>query len=103
MRAATTAFRAGRLPDSDYRNRAEAFWGSMGLGSPAGSVPSRSAAPSPLPGAHGASPVEASLADRLADLGRLHAEGILTDEEFRAAKRRLLADERGTQARQEGA
>jgi D-serine deaminase-like pyridoxal phosphate-dependent protein len=34
--------------------------------------------------------VAASLADRLADLARLHADGILTDDGFAAAKRHLL-------------
>ena len=31
-----------------------------------------------------------SLATQLDDLGRLHADGVLTEEEFAAAKRRLL-------------
>jgi len=30
------------------------------------------------------------VADRLADLAKLHADGILTDDEFAAAKARLL-------------
>ena len=35
-------------------------------------------------------PPEASLSDRLQGLAKLHADGVLTDEEFAAAKRRLL-------------
>ena len=31
-----------------------------------------------------------ALARRLEGLGKLHADGVLTDEEFAAAKRRLL-------------
>jgi hypothetical protein len=33
---------------------------------------------------------EPSLAEQLDDLGRLHAAGVLTDDEFASAKRRLL-------------
>jgi len=32
----------------------------------------------------------AGIADRLADLAQLHADGILSDEEFATAKRRAL-------------
>jgi hypothetical protein len=31
-----------------------------------------------------------AIGDRLQDLAKLHAKGVLTDEEFTAAKRRLL-------------
>ena len=41
-------------------------------------------ASSPLP------PAQPSTADRLADLARLRDDGILTEDEFSAAKRRLL-------------
>ena len=35
-------------------------------------------------------PAGSSLRDQLEDLASLHADGVLTDEEFAAAKRRLL-------------
>jgi hypothetical protein len=94
MRAATSAFRAGTIPEADYRIRTDAFWRSIGValssdalaatggsdaagvGPPVAGVPAGSSSPS----------VEASLAERLANLGRLHADGVLTDDEFTAAK-----------------
>jgi hypothetical protein len=103
MRVATTAYRAGRIAQADYTSRSDAFWRSMGITTPAGAPPGEIAAVGQDLGAAGAPHIEPSLADRLADLARLHAEGILTDEEFRAAKRHILGDQRGTQARQEGA
>jgi hypothetical protein len=35
-------------------------------------------------------PPEPSMMDQLSELGRMHAAGVLTDEEFAAAKARLL-------------
>ena len=69
--------------------RTDRFWQSMGVALTSGAVPAPSAAVQ-APGPVHTSPVEASLADRLAELARLRAEGILTDEEFDAAKRHLL-------------
>jgi hypothetical protein len=93
MRATTIAFRAGSVADADYRARTAAFWQSMGV-DPSGGVqadpPLTSGSASQASSPAQAPPVEASLADRLADLGRLHADGVLTDDEFAAAKRRLL-------------
>jgi hypothetical protein len=91
MRVATIEFRAGRVTEPAYRDQTFAFWRSMGVESAAGAVPSGSSG-ADVSGAGAAPPVEASLADRLADLARLHAEGILTDNEFRAAKHHLLGE-----------
>lgn len=88
MRAATSLFRAGRITEPDYRARTDAFWQAMGVGSQAGAPPTgRVAGPTPEPGGP---PVAAPLAERLAGLARLHRDGILTDDEFDAAKHRLL-------------
>jgi hypothetical protein len=98
MRAATTAMRHGGLAEPAYRTRIDAFWRSMGV-TLSGGTPSATGteeatmAGRPAAGASGrASPssVETSIADRLADLARLHADGILTDDEFGAAKRHIL-------------
>ena len=78
MRAATTAMRHGSLSEPVYRTRIDGFWRSMGVTLAGGPLPV-----SPLSN-------EAPLADRLADLARIHADGILTDDEFAAAKRRIL-------------
>ena len=89
MRAATAAFRAGSIADPDYRARIDAFWQSMGIAGSAG-TPAAGGAVARAPAAVQPSSVEPPLADRLASLGRLHADGILTDDEFDAAKRQLL-------------
>lgn len=83
MRAATTAMRRGTLPEPSYRTQIDVFWRSMGVTLGPGAI-SRASPPVP------ASSVEASLADRIAAIARLHADGILTDDEFVAAKRHLL-------------
>ena len=87
MRAATAAFRAGMIADWDYRARIDAFWPTMGIAPPPGTPAAPAAATPPIDRGPSA---EAPLADRLASLGRLHADGILTDDEFDAAKRQLL-------------
>lgn len=82
MVAATRMVRNGQLAPDAYQAQAERFLVQMGLTSAA--VPA--AAPST------AGPESASdLADRLASLAKLHADGVLTDAEFDAAKRRALA------------
>ena len=89
MHATTAAFRAGTITDPEYRARIDAFWGSMGIAGGAG-TPAPGGAVARAPAAVQPSSGEAPLADRLASLGRLHADGILTDDEFDAAKRQLL-------------
>ena len=89
MRAATSLFRAGRITEPDYQARTDAFWRLIGVALPAGAIPAGGGG-TLAPGRVPPSPVEATLADRLADLARLHADGILTDDEFGAAKRHLL-------------
>ena len=93
MRAATASFRAHRLPEPTYQARIDGFWRSMGVALPAAplavTAPPNALAGGPPPaGAIG--PGEASLAEHLANLARLHAAGILTDAEFSAAKAKLL-------------
>ena len=85
MHATTAAFRAGTITGPDYRARIDAFWQSMGIAVSAGTPAAGGARAAVQP-----SSGEAPLADRLASLGRLHADGILTDDEFDAAKRQLL-------------
>ena len=86
MRAATSLYRRGGLAEDSYRANAERFWASLGV-VPAGGPKLRATATIPAPAT--ARP-EPSLAAQLDDLGRLHADGVLTDEEFARAKRRLL-------------
>ena len=85
MRIGTRMFRQGQMAPDRYQAQVDQFWGTMGIapsGQPAasaGAAPSAAAAPP-------------TIADRLQDLARLHAKGVLTDEEFTAAKRNLLAE-----------
>lgn len=111
MRAATRSFRTGHLPADTLRTRAQGFLAAMGFAN--ATVPDPLPPSGPPPGLRPARPLAASsattsvsaaappspptgdrpagsLADRLADLARLHADGVLTDEEFAAAKARLL-------------
>jgi len=112
MRTATRSFRTGKLPPEAYRARAQGFLASMQFagatvpdplppfGPPPGARPPHplAAPPAPAPAAPapGAPPVAApsssvpALSGRLADLAKLHADGVLTDDEFAAAKQRLL-------------
>ena len=96
MRAATTVYRKGSVSEDYYRSRVEQFWARIGArpsGQPVAAPPERAvrdAAPIDRGTSErgGASP--ASLAEQLEGLAKLHADGVLTDAEFSAAKQRLL-------------
>lgn len=81
MRAATNSFRQGHVPEDYYRRTVEAFWGAMGVNPHGQQVirPTKTMAPAPPP-----------LAEQLKGLGDLRQQGILTEEEFAAAKKKLL-------------
>jgi hypothetical protein len=99
MGSATRLYRRGGLPAETYQGQVARFWTQLGVdptGSqvlhPAPSMPppaaaGPAAASTVAPGASGSG----SLADQVARLAELRAEGILTDEEFSAAKRKLIA------------
>jgi putative oligomerization/nucleic acid binding protein len=95
MRGMTATFRHGAVDETAYRAAVDGFWASLGVAPsgdqvlhpsptippPAGTARQPGSPPAAAPG---------SLADRLAGLAKLHANGHLTDEEFAAAKRRVL-------------
>jgi uncharacterized protein YbaR (Trm112 family) len=88
MRANTQAFRRRVITLAVYQPMVDQFWRELGV-DPSGAQVLRSASTVPPP----ADPTQVAptaLARRLEGLGKLHAEGVLTDEEFAAAKRRLL-------------
>jgi hypothetical protein len=100
MKAATSAFRRGVTGMDLYRAEVDQFWRTMGVAPsgqqvlrPPATVPPPSA---PAPGPAAPAPSSAggtgapSVAQQLADLGRLYADGVLTEAEFTAAKRRIL-------------
>jgi hypothetical protein len=86
MRASTTLYRTGRIPKASYDASVAAFWQRMGF-VPAVQPVVSGAASTPSVPAPSARP---TLGERLEELGRLHADGVLTDEEFALAKRRLI-------------
>jgi len=94
MRAATAAHRRAGGDDAYYLQTVQAFWARLGVApsgqrvvaAPAGVPPGPDATATSAP----APPSGPSLAEQLGGLGRLHAEGVLSDEEFTTAKRRLL-------------
>ncbi len=94
MESATRLFRRGGLPIEAYGGQVARFWAQ--LGRDASGAQMLHAAPTiPPPAVAGpqgapAASSGASLAEQLGRLATLRDEGILTDDEFTAAKRRLL-------------
>jgi hypothetical protein len=62
-------------------------WADQGQGAPAylAEQPQAAPAPAPAPAAPAPDPIQ-----QLKELGELHAQGVLTDEEFAAQKAKLL-------------
>ncbi len=93
MRAATAVYRRGAVTQDRYLATVRGFWARLGgppSAPPARSVggpPTSAATPAPDAPRAGAS---RSLAEQLDGLAKLHADGVLTDDEFAAAKRGLL-------------
>ena len=114
MSRATASFRAGRLPQDRYLAQAGQFWRRLGVNpagqqlftsaGPAAAPPPRQAGPPPRPAgpsppagpAAPVSPPPAAAGDQdswlsqLRKLAQLHDQGVLSDDAFEAAKRRLL-------------
>jgi hypothetical protein len=86
MQAATAAYRAGRTTAEAYQAQAANFWRQLGI-APSGEQVLQAPASRALPGNGG----EDELVEKLASLDRLHRAGQLTDDEFSAAKQRLLS------------
>jgi len=86
MRAATASFRQGHVTPDYYRQTVDAFWRAIGI-NPSGQQVFR--APTNTPGAQ-TLPVEPGVAEQLKDLGELRSQGILTEDEFAAAKQKLI-------------
>jgi Short C-terminal domain/zinc-ribbon family len=111
MSGATASFRTGRLAEAPYMAQVERFWRQLGVNpagqqllapaSPRAAVPAQPAA-SPRPAAP-AGPAAAAQPPPAADetswiahlqkLARLHDQGVLSDADYEAAKRRLLEQE----------
>jgi len=94
MRIGTRIFRQGGMDPAQYQAQVDQFWGTMGVSQTAQPAPAAASAAGPAPAVAsgstaGPAPTPA-IGDQLQDLAKLHAKGVLTDEEFTAAKRRLL-------------
>ncbi len=105
MSGANASFRAGRLTEAQYMAQVDRFWRQLGL-NPATLIPSspgasayvRPAVSSPPAATVGSAapaqpaPAEdqASWISQLRDLARLHDQGVLSDADYEAAKRRVL-------------
>jgi hypothetical protein len=96
MESATRLYRRGGLAVEAYQGQVARFWARLGVDG--GGAQVLQAAPTiPAPATAGpsappasTSPAGGSLAEQLAKLGQLRADGVLTEDEFAAAKRRLL-------------
>ena len=87
MSGSTASLRSGRLSAAQYQARAAQFWRHLGV-NPAGQPPPAPAsAPAQPPPAAAA---EAAWISQLRQLAELHDQGVLTDDDFAAAKRRIM-------------
>jgi len=115
MSSTVASFRAGRLAEGPYLAQVERFWRQLGVSPagqqvvsaagrapaqpvPAAQPPPRMAQPPPpappSPAAAQRPPVaaddESSWLSQLQKLARLHDQGVLSDDDYEAAKRRVL-------------
>jgi putative oligomerization/nucleic acid binding protein/zinc ribbon protein len=103
MIASTRLWKTNSMAPADYEQRIRFFWSQLGMAPQHVIIPgSVSAQPTPVtvqpPPSQTApttiepapTPAPPTTADRLAQLARLRDDGILTEDEFSAAKRRLL-------------
>lgn len=106
MAQATASLRAGRLTETAYGDRVEQFWRRLG-GNPARQQPPAAAGlggspatqpASPAPSASPAPPAPAASdtptwLSQLRELAQLRDQGVLSDEQYEAAKRRAIQQE----------
>ena len=95
MSSTTASFRAGRISQAGYMAQAERFWRQLGVNPAGQQIPAPTSPGAPVP-AQPATPVRAAAADQaswisqLHRLAQLHHQGVLSDADYAAAKRRLL-------------
>ena len=109
MSGATASFRTGRLAEAPYMTQVERFWRQLGVNpagqqlltpaSPGAAAPARPAAPTrpaaPVNPVAPAQPPPAAASEtpwitQLQKLAQLHEQGVLSDADYEAAKRRVL-------------
>lgn len=91
MRTVTALFRRGTIPPDQYSIKVDRFWQKLAVAS-AGRHAVHPAPTMPQPSAVRTVPPIAAqpIADQLHGLAELHANGVLTDDEFATAKRHVL-------------
>lgn len=87
MKSRTAAWRSGDLAWERYEAQVESFWVELGVSSRSAG---RVAFPGPEAGGVSPSSEGRDLAERVEALARMHERGEITDEQFDAAKARLL-------------
>jgi hypothetical protein len=107
MSGATASFRTGRLAEAPYMAQVERFWRQLGVNpagqqlltpaSPDAAAPARPPAPArpatpvnPVAPAQPPPAAETPWITQLQKLARLHEQGVLSDADYEAAKRRVL-------------
>ena len=93
MGSATRLFRRGGLPAATYQAQVSKFWAQMGVDANGRQfLQATPTIPAPVTVGPDAAPAAdgTSIAEQVTRLGQLKAEGVLTEEEFSAAKRKLL-------------
>jgi len=102
MSGTTKSFRAGRLPQARYMTQVEWFWRQLGVNLPGQQPPAPARPGTPVPpqpaaparSAAAAAPPAAddqtSWISQLHHLAELHDQGVLSDDAYAAAKRRIL-------------
>jgi hypothetical protein len=106
MSGATASFRRRRLPEAQYMAQVERFWRQLGVGlapaRPGASAPAPPVPPVPPPVPPAPPPVtaarpppaaaddETSWISQLQRLAQLRGQGVLSDAQYEAAKRRVL-------------
>ena len=89
MSSTVASFRAGRLAEGPYLMQVERFWRQLGV-SPTGQQVVSAAGPAPAQPPPAATDDESSWLSQLQKLARLHDQGVLSDDDYEAAKRRVL-------------
>jgi hypothetical protein len=102
MSDATASLQAGRLTQAGYAAQLERFWRQLGVnlagqppptpagpGTPAAAQPA-APAPSPSPARPPDADDQPAWMSQLRELAHLHDQGVLSDTDFAAAKRRIL-------------
>ena len=92
MSGATASFRTGRLAEGPYMAQVERFWRQLGV-NPGGQqllTPAHPGAAAPAQPPPAAAADDTSWIAQLQKLAQLHDQGVLSDADYEAAKRRVL-------------